>query len=110
MQTCPRCAGTKKLQGFFPVYAADYDGPKPAAFEFDCTDCDENGEISDERVARAKFGAEIKRRRLAAGKGLREFAELMGFLPSAYCDYEHGRITYQQLLYRSNENGQDQRG
>lgn len=38
-----------------------------------------------------RLGWLAKTARLAAGWGLREFAELCGIEPSRYCDFEHGR-------------------
>lgn len=37
-------------------------------------------------------GAAMRKARLAKGYGLREYADLIGMLPSEYCAMENGRI------------------
>lgn len=89
---CPMCQG----QGKFQVLAVIKSKNAPADFQppstLPCKLCQGSGKVDDKQLAACTKGAEAKQKRLAAGYGLREYAEMIGMKPSDLCNMENGRL------------------
>lgn len=76
--TCPTCHGSKSVIAFWAVG------------EIRCPTCDGTGEV-ERNPDWLMRGEALKEHRIAKGLGMREAAELWGFVPSEYVEAENGR-------------------
>lgn len=64
--------------------------PELVGTEMKCQLCGGSGQIDEATHSRWQRGKELRKRRLAAGYGLRRFAETIGVLPSKLSYVEQG--------------------
>lgn len=94
--TCPECNGSGK-SGLVLVHAKAMDLNESEVRELQdalghCRFCDGNGSVEADRLEWRRIGERWRVARLARGFGVREWAELVGCLPSDYCKMEYGRM------------------
>lgn len=83
---CPDCKGKKESLVFYSGGSKHGFGPLP------CTTCDGEGEVSEEKIAWITRGRELRDKRVAAGRSLREEAEMLGITSVELSRRERGKV------------------
>lgn len=94
MPVCELCHGRPPGTIVVARYASE--APPPAQrvpFVPHCRACRGSGSVPRWLAKRIQLGQQLKKRRLAAGVGLRQCAHSLGVLPSQFCEAEQGLIS-----------------
>lgn len=95
MPTCPHCTNGRRTM--IPVFTRPKISAERAKMLADelstCDTCGGTSEVSEGQLQAIRRGEELRRARLAEGRGLRAEAMRLGIPPSELCAIERGRVT-----------------